>query len=63
MKEALRIFADELAAIEAAGTKKDERVITTPQSARIDTCLLYTSCPTNIPLLPYPHQSLLFSMI
>ena len=37
MKEALRIFADELAAIEAAGTKKDERVITTPQSARIDT--------------------------
>ena len=39
MKEALRIFADELAAIEAAGTKKDERVITTPQSARIDTLL------------------------
>ena len=37
MKEALRIFADELAAIEAAGTKKDERIITTPQSARIDT--------------------------
>ena len=37
MKEALRIFAGELAAIEAAGTKKDERIITTPQSARIDT--------------------------
>ncbi|MDO4546615.1 MAG: glycine C-acetyltransferase [Clostridia bacterium] len=37
MKKALSIYSEELAAIEAAGTKKDERVITTPQKARIDT--------------------------
>ena len=37
MKEALRLFEGELRAIREAGTYKDERVITTPQSARIDT--------------------------
>ncbi len=37
MKEALSIFKNELDSIRAAGTYKDERVITTPQKARIDT--------------------------
>ena len=37
MKEALRFYEAELAAIREGGTYKDERVITTPQRARIDT--------------------------
>ena len=37
MKSALKRYAAELDAIREAGTYKDERLITTPQSARIDT--------------------------
>ncbi|MEA5064850.1 MAG: glycine C-acetyltransferase, partial [Eubacteriales bacterium] len=37
MKQALTYFEAQLAAIRAAGTAKDERVIVTPQRARIDT--------------------------
>ena len=37
MKDALRFYAAELAAIREAGTYKDERIITTPQRSRIDT--------------------------
>ncbi|MBR4435288.1 MAG: glycine C-acetyltransferase [Clostridia bacterium] len=37
MKQAYDIFRGELAAIKEAGTYKDERIITTPQKARIDT--------------------------
>ncbi len=37
MKEALKIFQNELEGIRDAGTFKDERIITTPQKARIDT--------------------------
>ena len=36
-KTALNKFREELAAIREAGTYKDERIITTPQKARIDT--------------------------
>ena len=44
MKKAYEIFRSELDSIKEAGTYKDERIITTPQKARIDTtCLLYTS--------------------
>ena len=39
MKKAYSFYSDELAAIRAAGTYKDERIITTPQSASIDTTL------------------------
>ena len=38
MKEALRFYEAELAAIREGGTYKDERVITTPQRARIRVC-------------------------
>ncbi|MGJ4850126.1 glycine C-acetyltransferase [Bacillota bacterium Meth-B3] len=37
MKQALTYFEAQLAAIRAAGTAKDERIIVTPQRARIDT--------------------------
>ncbi|MBQ4089071.1 MAG: aminotransferase class I/II-fold pyridoxal phosphate-dependent enzyme, partial [Clostridia bacterium] len=37
MKEALNRYLAELDAIREAGTYKDERIITTPQKARIDT--------------------------
>ncbi len=37
MKEALKRYEAELADIRAAGTFKDERIITTPQRSRIDT--------------------------
>ncbi len=37
MKEAYKKYEQELAAIREAGTYKDERIITTPQSNRIDT--------------------------
>ena len=37
MKSAIARYKQELAAMEAAGTYKNERLITTPQSARIDT--------------------------
>lgn len=37
MKEALKFVQNELDAIREAGTQKDERIITTPQSARINT--------------------------
>ncbi len=37
MKEALQYFRNELDSIRSAGTYKDERIITTPQKARIDT--------------------------
>lgn len=37
MKEALQIFQNELESIRTAGTFKEERIITTPQKARIDT--------------------------
>jgi len=37
MKSAINRYREELAAIREAGTYKDERLITTPQSARIDT--------------------------
>jgi len=37
MKSALKRYAAELKAIREAGTYKDERLITTAQSARIDT--------------------------
>ena len=37
MKSALKAFEQELDAIREAGTWRDERIITTPQSARIDT--------------------------
>lgn len=37
MKEAMKFFAAELDSIREAGTYKDERIITTPQRARIDT--------------------------
>lgn len=37
MKEALKIFAEELKSIREAGTYKDERIITTPQKSRINT--------------------------
>ena len=37
MKEALKIYAKELEGIRESGTYKDERFITTPQNARIDT--------------------------
>ncbi|MEG1547458.1 MAG: glycine C-acetyltransferase [Clostridia bacterium] len=37
MKTALSIFSQQLEDIRAAGTYKDERIITTPQRARIDT--------------------------
>ncbi|MDD3400581.1 MAG: glycine C-acetyltransferase [Eubacteriales bacterium] len=37
MKKAYNYFETELEAIEQAGTYKDERIITTPQKARIDT--------------------------
>ena len=36
MKEALQIFQNELESIRTAGTFKEERIITTPQKARID---------------------------
>ena len=36
-KTALNKFSDELKAIREAGTYKEERIITTPQKARIDT--------------------------
>ena len=39
MKQAMRIYEQELAAIREAGTYKDERVITTAQRSRIDTTL------------------------
>lgn len=37
MKQAYEIFRNELTSIREAGTYKDERIITTPQRARIDT--------------------------
>ena len=37
MKEALQFFQNELESIRTAGTFKEERIITTPQKARIDT--------------------------
>ena len=37
MKQALEKYRKELEGIREAGTWKDERVITTPQKARIDT--------------------------
>ena len=37
MKSALRAFEAELEAIRAAGTWREERIITTPQRSRIDT--------------------------
>lgn len=37
MKEALKKYEQELAAIREAGTYKDERIITTPQRSQIDT--------------------------
>lgn len=37
MKQAYEIFRNELNSIKEAGTYKDERIITTPQKARIDT--------------------------
>ena len=37
MKQAYEIFRNERASIKEAGTYKDERIITTPQRARIDT--------------------------
>lgn len=37
MKQAYEIFRNELASIKEAGTYKDERIIITPQRARIDT--------------------------
>lgn len=37
MKKAYEIFRSELDSIKEAGTYKDERIITTPQKARIDT--------------------------
>lgn len=37
MKSAIARYREELAAMQAAGTYKNERLITTPQSARIDT--------------------------
>ena len=37
MKEALKIYAKELEGIRESGTYKEERFITTPQRARIDT--------------------------
>ena len=37
MKSALNIFAGTLEEIKAAGTYKNERIITTPQRSRIDT--------------------------
>ena len=37
MKQAYEIFRNELASIREAGTYKDERIITTPQNARINT--------------------------
>lgn len=37
MKQAYEIFRNELSSIKEAGTYKDERIITTPQRARIDT--------------------------
>ena len=37
MKEALKRYESELAAIREAGTYKEERIITTPQRSRIDT--------------------------
>ena len=37
MKDALKIYEKELEGIREAGTYKDERFITTPQKARIDT--------------------------
>ena len=37
MKQAYEIFRNELASIREAGTYKDERIITTPQKARINT--------------------------
>jgi len=37
MKGALRIYESELENIREAGTFKDERILKTPQSARIDT--------------------------
>jgi len=37
MKDALRFYGAELETIREAGTFKDERILKTPQSARIDT--------------------------
>jgi len=37
MKKTYEIFRSELDSIKEAGTYKDERIITTPQKARIDT--------------------------
>ena len=37
MKDALKIYQKELESIRESGTYKDERIITTPQKARIDT--------------------------
>ncbi len=37
MKEALKIYQSQLESIREAGTYKEERIITTPQKARIDT--------------------------
>ena len=37
MKTALNLINEELAAIRAAGTWREERIITTPQRSRIDT--------------------------
>lgn len=46
MKKAYTIFQDELTNIRNAGTYKDERIITTPQRARIDTTK--TKCVLNM---------------
>lgn len=46
MKKAYTVFQDELTNIRNAGTYKDERIITTPQRARIDTTK--TKCVLNM---------------
>ena len=45
MKSALRAFEAELEAIRAAGTWREERIITTPQRSRIDTTALRKALP------------------
>ena len=52
MKKAYEIFRSELDSIKEAGTYKDERIITTPQKARIDTTVakgVLNMCANNYP--------------
>ena len=56
MKKAYEIFRSELDSIKEAGTYKDERIITTPQKARIDTTVAKGVLNMCAKQLPRPFQ-------